>query len=458
MIETELPVGGKRQKWSPYQKYIIALLLTVYMFNFIDRQIIAILSPLIKDDLGLSDTQLGLLKGFPFALCYAFFGFPIAKWADKGNRATIISLAVTVWSGMTVLCGLAQNYTQLLLARMGVGVGEAGCSPPAHSLISDYFPREQRATVLGLYSLGISLGSLFGILLGGLIADKFGWRWAFIIVGAPGVVLGLIVKFTLKEPERGATEEPEVRAAMLRAKETGTVKAAPSFLDALATMWKIKSYGILTLSAGLTAFCGYALGLWIVDFLFRTHDLSYAELTLPLALAIGVGGGVGTICGGFITDFFGTKDDAAYFSIPAYGHLISVPLFLLAMWTGSPYFCLGVFFFVFLLHTSVAGPYYGLVQNLAPLHLRAFASALFFFVLSILGVGLGPFLVGVFSDLLTPSLGEADALRWVLTALAPVWILASFIMLWGRKALRADLAQIALKTEQDRLDAVQMQP
>ncbi len=453
MIETSLPNNSKRQKWTPYQKYIIFLLLTVYMFNFIDRQIIAILSPLIKDDLGLSDTELGLLKGVAFALFYAIFGFPIAKWADKGNRAGIISLAVTFWSGMTILCGMSQNFIQLLLARMGVGVGEAGCSPPAHSLISDYFPREQRATVLGLYSLGISFGSLFGILLGGLIADKFGWRWAFIIVGTPGILLGLIVKLTLKEPERGAMETPEVRAAMLRAKESGAVKAAPSLSDALAIMWKIKSYRILTLSAGLTAFCGYALGLWIVDFLVRSHELSYAELTLPLALSIGVGGGIGTLCGGFITDFFGNKDDASYFTIPAYGHLISVPLFLLAIWTGSPYFCLGVFFFVFLLHASVAGPYYGLVQNLAPLHMRAFASALFFFVLSILGVGFGPFVVGVFSDLLAPALGEADALRWTLTGLAPVWVLASVIMLWGRKALRADLAEIVLKTNQDTVQA-----
>ena len=449
MIEADLPVSGKRQKWTPYQKYIIFLLLTVYMFNYIDRQIIAILSPLIKDDLGLSDTQLGLLKGVAFALFYAVFGFPIAKWADKGNRAGIISLAVAFWSGMTVLCGMSNNFVQLLLARMGVGVGEAGCSPPAHSLISDYFPREQRATVLGLYSLGISFGSLFGILLGGLIADKFGWRWAFIIVGTPGLLLGIIVKLTLKEPERGATEEPEVRAAMLRAKDSGTVKSTPSFKEALGVMWKIKSYRILALSAGLTAFCGYALGLWIVDFLVRTHELSYSQLTLPLALSIGIGGAVGTICGGFITDFFGKNDDAAYFTIPAYGHLISVPLFLVALWTGTPSICFGVFFFVFLLHTSVAGPYYGLVQNLAPLHLRAFGAALFFFVLSILGVGLGPFVIGIFSDLLAPALGEANALRWSLTALAPIWVLASFIMLWGRKTLKADLADIALKTNKE---------
>ena len=298
-------------KWTPYQKYIIFLLLTVYMFNFIDRQIVAILSPAIKADLGLSDTQLGLLKGFAFAVFYAVFGFPIARLADKKNRVTIISVCAALWSGMTVLCGTAQSFIQLLLYRMGVGVGEAGCNPPAHSLISDYFPREQRATALGIYSLGITLGSLFGILLGGVIAEKLGWRWAFVIVGAPGILLALIVKLTLKEPERGAMEPANVRAKMLDQKTD--LQAAPSLEEALNTMLTIKSYVLLTVSASITAFSGYALGLWIVDFVVRTHELNYSELTLPLALSIGIGGGIGTLCGGLATDAFGKTRPCSVF-------------------------------------------------------------------------------------------------------------------------------------------------
>ena len=438
----------QRRKWTTYQRYVIFLLLIVYTFNFIDRQIVTILSPAIKEDLGLTDTELGLLKGLPFALFYAVFGFPIAWLADRYSRSKIIAAAIAVWSGMTVLCGLAQNYGQLLAARMGVGVGEAGCSPAAHSLISDYFPKEERASALGLYSLGISFGTLFGILLGGLIADAYGWRWAFIVVGAPGIFMGLIVLLTLREPVRGAMDSKKASGLSRAVKSVQAdlrVSAAPpsSFKEALKTMVGIKSYVILTISAALTAFCGYGLGLWIVDFLFRTHELGYRELTIPLSMCIGVGGGIGVVFGGYITDYLARKSTRAYFSYPAYGHLISVPLFFAAVWVGSPMWCFIIFFFVFMLHSSVAGPYYALVQNLAPPQLRAFAAALFMFVLSVIGLGLGPLYLGFLSDLWAPKMGEADALRWAITTLGPIWALASFIMLSGRNVLETDLASRA---------------
>ena len=177
--------------WTPYKRYLITILLVVYTFNFIDRQIIAILSPAIKADLGLSDTQLGFLKGFAFALFYATLGIPIARLADKHNRVTIVSVALAIWSGMTALCGAAGNFAQLAAARIGVGVGEAGCTPPIHSLIADYFAKEQRATAIAIYSLGLPLGTVFSFLAGGWIAAEFGWRWAFVFVGLPGVALAL---------------------------------------------------------------------------------------------------------------------------------------------------------------------------------------------------------------------------------------------------------------------------
>ena len=198
--------SSPKVKWSGYKKYVIGILLVVYTFNFIDRQIIAILSPAIKADLGLTDTQLGLLKGSAFALFYSLASIPIARLADKKNRVTIISISVAFWSAMTALCGAATSYLGLLAARVGVGIGEAGCSPPAHSLVSDYFYKEERATALGIYSLGGPFGSLFGILLGGWLTTTLGWRWAFIAVGLPGILLAIIVKLTLKEPVRGSTE------------------------------------------------------------------------------------------------------------------------------------------------------------------------------------------------------------------------------------------------------------
>jgi len=430
-----------RQKWSSYQKYILALLLLVYVFNYIDRQIIAILSPAIKEDLGLSDTQLGLLKGFAFALVYGLFGFPIARLADRKSRVNIIFVCLTLWSGMTVVCGAAQNFLQLLLARMGVGIGEAGCNPPAHSLISDYFPKKERATALGIYSLGISFGSLFGILLGGLLADAFGWRMAFVIVGVPGVLLALIVKLTLKEPKRGSMEFKRASSDIFDgASAAQSADPIPSIPESFKALWSIKSYRVLCMSAGLTAFCGYAFGLWIVDFLVRTHGLSYSQLTYPLAFVIGIGGGVGTVTGGYVTDYFGKNNESLYFTIPSWIHIVSVPAFLGALWAGSATMCFIILFFMFMLHNSVAGPYYGLVQNLSPIKLRAFGAALFFFILSMIGVGLGPLYIGVLSDILIPRFGEADALRWALTTLSPVWIIAAVIMLNARKTLAADLA------------------
>ena len=197
---------------------------------------------------------------------------------------------------MTAVCGVAQNFLQITLARMGVGIGEAGCNPASHSLISDYFPREQRATALGIYSIGLTGGSLFGILLGGYLASTLGWRWAFILVGLPGIILGFIVRMTLKEPIRGATESAEVREALANNQDSG-----PSVIESIRILASIKSYVILLISAGLTAFSGYAFSAWIFHFVGRTHELSYEEFTIPLAVAIGIGGGIGIYLGGIVT-------------------------------------------------------------------------------------------------------------------------------------------------------------
>ena len=421
---------GPEMKWSNYKKYVIGILLVVYTFNFIDRQIIAILSPAIKADLGLNDTQLGLLKGFAFAMFYSLASIPIARLADKKNRVTIISVAVGFWSAMTALCGAATSFLSLLAARIGVGIGEAGCSPPAHSLVSDYFYKEERATALGIYSLGGPFGSLFGILLGGWITATLGWRWAFVAVGLPGVLLAIIVKLTLKEPKRGNTER----------KAPVEVMADISIIDSLKTMWAIKSFRILMYSAVLTAFSGYGLGMWVVDFLVRTHELSLAQLTVPLALCIGVGGGLGTAAGGALCDKYGRKNKSTYFIFPAIVHIISIPIYVLAILSQSSLLCFAALFFVFVLHASVAGPYYALVQNLSPLKMRAFSAAFFMFMLSAIGFGLGPLYIGVLSDFFAAQSNEALGLQWALLSLTPIWLIASIIMLSGCSNLEEDLA------------------
>ena len=426
--------SSPKVKWSGYKKYVIGILLVVYTFNFIDRQIIAILSPAIKADLGLTDTQLGLLKGSAFALFYSLASIPIARLADKKNRVTIISISVAFWSAMTALCGAATSYLGLLAARVGVGIGEAGCSPPAHSLVSDYFFKEERATALGIYSLGGPFGSLFGILLGGWLTTTLGWRWAFIAVGIPGILLAIIVKLTLKEPVRGSTE-PEASV-----KVSAVDIADYNVMESFQLMWGIKSFRILMYSAVLTAFSAYGLGLWVVDFLDRTHGLSIAQLTVPLALCIGVGGGLGTAAGGALCDKYGRKNKKAYFAFPAIVHIISVPIYIFAILIPSSLLCFAALFFVFVLHASVAGPYYGLVQNLSPLKIRAFAAAFFIFMITALGFGLGPLYIGVLSDVFAAQLGEAVGLQWALLSLTPIWLVASIIMYSGRNGLEADLS------------------
>ena len=231
------PMSSTPAKWSGTQIYVIFILLLVHMFNVMDRQVINVLSPAIKDDFTLSDAEIGLLTGPAFVFLYLIFGFPIARLADKKNRVNIVAISIAFWSLMTAVCGFAQNFIQLIFARLGVGIGEAGCNPASHSLISDYFPREQRATALGIFSIGLTGGSLFGILLGGYLVGSLGWRWAFIILGIPGVIVGLIVKMTLREPIRGASDTPSIREDLAKPSVTG-----PSVIESLRVLGGIKSY------------------------------------------------------------------------------------------------------------------------------------------------------------------------------------------------------------------------
>ena len=434
MSETPQKTSGKLFPKLEYRHYVLCVLLIVFTFSFIDRQIIAVLSPAIKEDLGLNDTQLGFLKGFAFALFYASFGIPIARLADKHNRVTIITLSLAAWSAMTALCGAAGNFAQLALARIGVGVGEAGCSPPAHSIISDYFAKDERATAIGIYSLGIPIGTVFGFLAGGWLVGELGWRWAFAFVGLPGVLFSVLVKLTVKEPVRGSKEETVAKPV---------TETEFSVKDSLSILWKIKSFRILTLGAALSSFSGYALGLWVVDFFVRTHGFAIGEITVPLAIVLGIGGGIGAAFGGAFTDHFAKKDQRAVFSVPAVAHLLATPLLLFAVWSTSSFAAFVALFPFYVFSTAVAGPFFALVQNLAPVHMRSFASAIFFFALNALGFGLGPLFVGILSDALAPSMGEALSLQWGLTAILPFYVLSSLVMLFGRAHIKADLDNAA---------------
>ncbi|MEE2692701.1 MAG: MFS transporter [Pseudomonadota bacterium] len=421
------PAASER-KAERYSYYVLMILTIVYTFNFIDRQIIAILSPAIKEDLGLSDSVLGLLKGMAFAILYTTLGIPIAWLADRWNRVSIVSISLALWSGFTALSGMSANALQLGLARIGVGIGEAGCSPPAHSLISDYFAKEKRASALAIYSLGIPFGQMFAFLAGGWVLENLGWRNAFFVVGIPGVLLAIIMKLTVREPIRGA-------------KEAAGAAAPVKFVDGVKQLLRIPSYWGVIAGITLASFTGYGTGLWIVDFYRRTYELSYTSITLPLALLNGVAYGIGTFLGGYLTDRYGKKGKGAYAWIPGVGMLITIPAGWLSLWAPTPFWA---FFWSapFLIALGFyLGPCFSLIQTLAPVKLRAFSTAFAFLILNFIALGLAPLWVGAISDMFLAGYGDVTSLRIALTTLGGSSALAALAFFWTAKRLPKDWAK-----------------
>lgn len=422
-----------------YTKYVLGVLVVVYVFNFIDRQILAILAPAIKGELGLSDTEIGALSGVAFGIFYATLGIPIARLADRHSRVSIISICLVIWSLMTALSGLAANFWQLLVARIGVGIGEAGGSPPSHSLLADYFAPDKRATALGVYALGIPVGILFGNLAGGWINEFFGWRSAFFVVGVPGIILALVLKFTVKEPPRGYSEG-----------RTPTQQNVP-FLDVVKTMWGFRSFRHMSLGAATQAFVGYGSIAWMPSFLMRTHDMSSGEVGTALGLIIGIFGGLGTFLGGYLGDRLGKQGIHWYMLVPAIGFLITVPFGFAVFAVDSLILALIFYTVPAFLANLYTGPTFGMTQSLAPLAMRAAASALLLFIINIIGLVLGPTTVGIISDVLQSSwqMTDVESLRYALIACNFVY-LVSFVNYWfASKHLEGDLVRSAKMASQN---------
>jgi predicted MFS family arabinose efflux permease len=410
-----------------YRTYVLTMLVIVYIFNFLDRQIVTILAEPIKLDLGLSDTQIGLMTGLAFAIFYTVLGIPIARLADRANRVTIISVALVVWSGMTAVCGLAQNFVQMLGARIGVGAGEAGCSPPAHSLIADYFPPEKRASALSIYALGIPIGSILGLLAGGWVAEFYGWRMAFFIVGVPGIALAIVFKMTVREPIRGMSDA-----------SVSAVQEQPPLAPTIRTLLGNRTMVHMAMGGALTAFVGYGLGQWLPAYFIRIHGLGVAETATYFGLVLGVASAVGTFLGGAIADRFAGWDRRVYAWLPAAGVLVSFPFFLVGLLLNQPYIAIALLVTPYLLNSLWLGPAFGTIQNLAPMRMRALASALLLFILNIIGLGFGPFVVGVVSDLLAGPFG-VESLRYsiLISTFAYFWAGAHFLL--AARSIRQDL-------------------
>ncbi|MGJ8560349.1 MAG: spinster family MFS transporter [Litorimonas sp.] len=385
--------------------YMLGILTLVYAFNHVDRQIMVILQEPIKQEFGLSDTQLGMLTGFLFASFYATLGIPFAAWADRGNRRNIIAFAITVWSGMTALSGLTTSFWQLAIARMGVGVGEAGGTPPATAMISDRFPARERAFALGIYTTGISLGILVGFMLGGLVAERFGWRVGFFVAGVPGLLLALLLMLTVAEPKRGAAD------AII---DDGT---APSLRETLRFFVSQKAMMFLLIGGVFVCISANAFLSGVPLYFIRVHGVALGELGIALGLLVGGIGGVGAIVIGRLCDRLSERDLRWRPWIIAVTTLLALPFAYLALGATSKltaYALYTVPSFFGLIYASIS---YAAMQELAPPRMRAMASAVMLLCLTLIGIGLGPILVGILSDFYAPTLGAASiaqALKWLL--------------------------------------------
>lgn len=414
------------------RRYTLGVLVVVYTFNFIDRQILSILIEPIKNDLGISDFGMGLLSGTAFAVFYATLGMPLALVADRWNRRNLIGLSLFVWSGMTALSGLANNFWQLAIARIGVGVGEAGCSPSAHSMLADLYPANRRATALGIYALGIPIGIMFGMFAGGSIADAFGWRMAFFVVGVPGLLLSVLVFLTVKEPTRGQADGIQAVA----------VEKHPTIIEVIKYLITRPSFCHLAVGGGLTAFVGYGVMVWAPTFFVRSYEMTLTEAGFWLGLVLGIPGGLGIVAGGWFSDRYGAKDTRWYLWVVAVALLICVPTGAAAFLVDSWWLALVLLSFPIMLGNFYQGTTFAQVQGLAPVRMRAVAAAVLLFVLNFIGFVFGPPAVGFLSDVLAGPFGT-DALRYSLFAWGFVNLWAAFHYWRAGIHLGDDLARVA---------------
>jgi predicted MFS family arabinose efflux permease len=410
--------------------YALGLLFVVYVFNFIDRSILGILNQPIKEDLGLSDTQMGFLGGVAFAIFYTFVGIPVARLADTSVRRNVVAVSLAIWSAMTVVCGFVTSFPQLLLARIGVAVGEAGGSPPSHSMISDLFPPSRRATALGIYALGIPAGGMIGSLMGGWLNEAYDWRTAFMVVGVPGLALALIVRMTLREPVRGASDARVEAGAEM-----------PPVRDVFRFLLSRRSFRFMVLGAALHSFVGYGVGYWIPAFLIRSHHLGTA-LIGELLFYLGFAGLLGTFLGGYLGDRLARRDGRWYVWLPAIATIVAIP-FSLFFYLWSDYAVAMVVAIVpAMLGAYYLAPTFALTQAMVGLRMRAMAASIMLFIINLIGMGLGPQLTGVLSDVLNAYTGlGAESLRWALVCVLMVNVAAALCYFIASKDLREDLAK-----------------
>ena len=407
-----------------YRFFILVLLTIVYGFNFIDRQIVGILAPFIQKDLDLTNTELGLLIGFAFAVFYTTFAIPLAWLADRYNRVNILSIALATWSGFTALTGLANNFFQIVIARMGVGIGEAGGSPPSHSIISDMYSKEERAGALGFYSMGIPIGIMVAYFataaLLGSSTDDVDWRKIFIFLGLTGIALAVLVRLLIREPKRGAMEFDEIVEI-----------EQPPFLDSLGVLLKIPAWWAMCFGIAFGSFASYASAAFHTKFLIALDPtFNFQKLVIILGIINGVAYVGGTFFGAKLADIWAQKDIRAYGWLPAIAILLCLPISIGSYWVSSVEMNL-IWSALFLVFAGVIlGPSFAIAQTLAPIKMRAMSTALFFFILNMIGLGGGPTFAGWLIDVFKENFNELDAMRYAMTVTFCIYIpsLISFFL------------------------------
>ena len=400
---------------------VLAMLLLVYTFNFLDRQILSILAQPVKADLGLSDTQLGLLGGLAFAALYSTLAIPLALLADKTSRSWVITISLGVWSAFTAMCGVAHNFTQMFLFRLGVGVGEAGGVAPSYALISDTYPADRRARALSIYSLGIPVGAALGALLGGYIAQHVEWRTAFLIVGALGLVIAPVFKWVVRDPPRKpVTKEEQVPLTHVFL----ILAAKPSF-------W------LLAFGAAASSMCGYGIGFWLPSLIMRNFGLDIAQTGQFFGALLLTGGVAGILLGGYLGDRMGARDRKYYALVPAICFVAGTPLYVAGALSNSWPLAFALFLIPQALTYVWIGPVTAAVQHLVPGHMRATAAATFLLINNLLGLGLGSWVIGALSDALAPTYGE-EALRYAIAIGLGLYLVAGAFMALASRKLDRD--------------------
>lgn len=415
-----------------YANYVLGALTLCYVINTMDRsQILAASLQAIKKEFGASDFQMGLLTGIPFAVFYSVMGIPIAAMADRMSRRTVLALAVGSWSAMTAVFGMSVNYTMLFAARVGTAVGEAGGSPPSHSLISDYFPKRTRGTAFAIYALGVPIGTSLGAALGGWGNQNIGWRQTFMLAGAPGIAIALILWLTVKEPPRGMSDGVS--------RSTAERTRVPGMFEVLGTLWQKRSFRHLTLAAALHSVVWYASGAFNNAFLQRSHGMTVQEAGYWISLLAAIAG-IGTFFGGFAADRLSArfKDRRWYLWVPGVATLLCVPFQFLAYLSPDRAVVLPAFVGLMFMAAVFFGPSFAMTQALATLRMRSVATSLLLFIQTLIGFGLGPSITGLISDRLAPSF-QQNSLRYALVIIGVVNVWAALHYLLGCRTLRQDI-------------------